>query len=75
MFNIAGGETWQMLGREYIEKICKIFSIPPDREYSKEFTWLDWYDTIRSQAVLDYQHVSSHDFLSDLKKAVTQLYE
>jgi len=75
VFNIAGGKTWQMLGRNYIESICKVFDIPADREYSKEFTWLDWYDTSHSQAILNYQHTPFDKFLSDLKRVVLQLYQ
>jgi len=75
VLNIAGGKTWQMLGRNYIESICKVFDIPADREYSKEFTWLDWYDTSCSQAILNYQHTSFDSFLSDLKRVVLQLYQ
>ena len=74
VFNIAGGETWQMLGKNYIQSICKVFEIPADREYSKDFTWLDWYDTRSSNAILNYQSISFHNFLSDLKKVVLQLY-
>jgi len=75
VFNIAGGKTWQMLGRNYIESICKVFDIPADRDYSKDFTWLDWYDTSRSQATLNYQNIPFNNFLSDLKRVVRQLYQ
>jgi len=75
VFNIAGGKTWQTLGKNYTERICEIFDIPFDREYSKEFTWLDWYDTSRSQAFLRYQGTPFDVFLSDLKKAILQLYQ
>jgi len=74
VFNIAGGKTWHMLGKRYTEKICEVFEIPADREYSKEFTWLDWYDTSYSQAILNYQYTPFDNFLSDLKKVVSQLY-
>jgi len=75
VFNIAGGKTWQMLGKNYIESVCKVFDISADREYSKEFTWLDWYGTSRSQAILNYQHIPFDKFLSDLKRVVLQLYQ
>jgi len=75
VFNVAGGKTWQMLGKDYTERICEVFDIPADREYSKEFTWLDWYDTSRSQAALEYQRTPFDDFLRDLKGVVSQLYQ
>jgi len=74
VFNIAGGGTWQMLGRNYTQRICEVFDISADREYSKDFTWLDWYDTYNSQAILNYQRIQFDDFLSDLRKVVLQLY-
>jgi nucleoside-diphosphate-sugar epimerase len=75
VFNIAGGETWQMLGKNYTERICEVFEIPAERDHSKEFTWFDWYDTSHSQAVLNCQHTPFEKFLSDLKKVVLQLYQ
>ena len=75
VLNIAGGKTWQMLGKNYTERICEVFDIPARREYSKDFTWFDWYDTFHSQAVLNYQHTRFDKFLSDLKKVVSQLYQ
>ncbi|MFQ6095440.1 MAG: hypothetical protein ACE5NN_04790, partial [Candidatus Bathyarchaeia archaeon] len=75
VFNIAGGKTWQMLGKNYTERICEVFDIPAEREYSRDFTWLDWYDTSHSQAVLNYQHIPFDNFLSDLKKVVLQYYQ
>ncbi len=74
VLNIAGGKTWQMLGKNYIEKICEVFEIPAERRYSEEFTWLDWYDTSHSQAILNYQCTLFDNFLSDLKRIVLQLY-
>lgn len=74
VFNIAGGETWRMLGKNYTQRICEVFEISADREYSKTFTWLDWYDTYHSHTILNYQRITFGIFLSDLKKVVLQLY-
>ncbi len=75
VFNIAGGKSWQMLGKNYTERICEVFEISAERDHSKEFTWFDWYDTSHSQAVLNCQHTPFEKFLSDLKKVVLQLYQ
>lgn len=75
VFNIAGGKTWQMLGKNYTERICEVFDISADRAYSKRFAYFDWYDTSHSQAVLNYQNTPFDKFLSDLKKVVLKLYQ
>lgn len=74
VFNIAGGKTWQMLGMNYTEKICHAFDLTADRDYSKEFTWFDWYNTSHSQAVLNHQRIPFKNFFNDLREIVSQLY-
>ena len=70
---IAGGESWQMLGHEYVEKVFELWDIPiEDASYREEPWWSDWYDTTESQAILDYQHTSFTEFLKQLDQAILE---
>jgi len=59
--NIAGGESWQMTGAEYITRFYDALGIDVDAVFSEEHTALDWYDTSHSQ-FLDYQRTSFNEF-------------
>ena len=65
-FNIAGGPTWQMTGREYIERFYGALGVGVDPIFSEAYTALDWYDTSRSR-FLDYQRTNFNGFLDRLK--------
>ncbi len=71
-FNVGGGPTCQMSFREEVTRILKVYhlSLPPEKKFCTEPYPLDWYDTTRSQAVLDYQHHTFADYLSDLKEVL-----
>lgn len=76
VFNIAGGKTWQLRGREYIEKLCEAMDIPSSKaNYSRDYGFFDWYDTSRSQAVLDYQHATFENFINKIKALVEEEME
>jgi nucleoside-diphosphate-sugar epimerase len=68
---VAGGESWQMLGHEYVEKVSELLDVPlEEASYRQTPWWSDWYDTAESQAVLDYQHTSFPEFLEQLDQAI-----
>ncbi|MEM2960671.1 MAG: NAD(P)-dependent oxidoreductase [Candidatus Bathyarchaeia archaeon] len=73
-FNIAGGRTWQMRGRDFIEQVYSQFGIPVKANYSKKPGWFDWYDTEDSQAILKYQIVSFQRFLEELRRLARRLF-
>ena len=71
VLNIAGGSTWRMLGREYVERFNEVMGLPPeDARYSERPGYFDWYDTDESQAALGFQQTSFSRFLELLQKAI-----
>ena len=71
VFNIAGGPTWRMLGREYVARFNEVMGLPPEEgQYSERPGYFDWYDTGASQAALGYQQTSFQRFLELLDRAI-----
>jgi len=65
---VAGGETWRMLGEEYSRAICQAFEIPPDSAaYLEQPGWPGWYDTSRSQSLFQYQSHTFEEFIGQLR--------
>jgi len=64
---IAGGQTWQMIGKEYSRAICKAFDIPAESAtFQEQPGWTGWYDTNESQRLLHYQNHAFEDFIDQL---------
>lgn len=73
VFNVAGGQSWQVTGEEYVRRFCQTMDIPiEDQQYSAKPGWLDWYDTSDSQLILQYQDTSFEEFHKLLKAAVEE---
>jgi nucleoside-diphosphate-sugar epimerase len=71
VFNIAGGPTWRMLGRQYVARFNEVMGLPPEEgQYSERPGYFDWYDTGASQAALGYQQTSFQRFLERLDRAI-----
>jgi nucleoside-diphosphate-sugar epimerase len=71
VFNIAGGPTWRMLGREYVAGFNEIMGLSPEEgQYSESPGYFDWYDTNEAQASLGYQRTSFERFLELLDRAI-----
>jgi nucleoside-diphosphate-sugar epimerase len=73
IFNVAGGKTWQMTGKQFVDRMYKALGFHIKAKYSQGYTWLNWYDTTWSQAVLDYQRTTFSDFLKKLKEIAKEL--
>ncbi len=71
-FNIAGGSTWQMNGKEYIEGFYGALGVEVEANFSDIYTALDWYDTSGSR-FLDYQKTSFNDFQRKLGLVAEEL--
>ena len=70
-FNLGGGTSWQVLGKEYARRYCETLEISFNSQtYYEKPGWLDWYDTIESQAILKYQNTSFDDFHAMLRAAM-----
>jgi len=65
-FNVAGGDSWQTLGHEYVDRFYAALGAEVDPKYSDEYTAVDWYDTGRSKR-LAYQRTSFSQLEERLK--------
>jgi len=66
-FNIAGGESWRMLGREYIDRFYAALGAEVDPKFSDVYTAVDWYDTRKSKR-LGYQRTTFEQLVERLKE-------
>lgn len=74
VFIIAGGKTWQMKGYEFVKEFFKVLDIPvEDAEYTESPVYSDWYDTEKSQKILEYQNTSFPKFLEIFQRAVDEV--
>jgi UDP-glucose 4-epimerase len=70
---IAGGESWRMLGHQYVEKVFELLDVPMEEaSYRQTPWWSDWHDTAEAQALLNYQHTSFPEFLEQLDQAILE---
>lgn len=65
-YNIAGGGSWQVTGREYIRRFYDALGVEVEPRFSEAYTALDWYDTSRSR-FLGYQRATLNGLLEKLK--------
>ena len=74
VFNIAGGATWRMLGREYVTALFGLMGVPAEMAvYMETPGGFHWYETDESQAALTYQNTRFQDFLDRLETAIQEL--
>ncbi|CAB1060704.1 hypothetical protein D1BOALGB6SA_5471 [Olavius sp. associated proteobacterium Delta 1] len=68
ILQIAGGQTWQLIGQEYSRAICEAFDFPPESAtFQEQPGWTGWYDTNESQRLLQYQNHAFEDFIDQLR--------
>jgi nucleoside-diphosphate-sugar epimerase len=68
ILQIAGGQSWQLIGQEYSRAICEAFDFPPESAtFQEQPGWSGWYDTRESQQLLQYQNHTFEDFIGQLK--------
>jgi nucleoside-diphosphate-sugar epimerase len=74
IFNIAGGATWQMTGREYVGRLYDLLGVPPEEAtFRTSPGWVDWYDTQASQQLLSYQNTPYGTFLAQIEAEIARL--
>jgi nucleoside-diphosphate-sugar epimerase len=74
IFNIAGGVTWQMTGREYVGRLYDLLGVPPDEAtFRTSPGWVDWYDTQESQQLLSYQNTPYGTFLAQIEAEIARM--
>jgi len=73
---IAGGPAERMTYQEMIARMLKVYGLPlpPEKKFTKKPYYLDWYDTLRSQQLLQFQKRTFDDFLCDLKAQIRKAY-
>lgn len=73
---ISGGSSQRMLYREMVSRMLKVYGLPLPR--ASKFTsipyYLDWYDTTKSQLLLNFQKRTFEDFLDDLAGHIKKRY-
>ena len=76
VFNIAGGPTWRMAGRDYVADYFDLLGVPiEEAAFRDEPGWFDWYDTEASQRILGYQNTPYETYLAQLRAEVQRLME
>jgi hypothetical protein len=53
-------------------QLLGLFNLPPPKKekFQQESVYLDWYDTTRSQEVLQFQQRTLDDYLEDLRESL-----
>lgn len=67
---IGGGPSQQMLFEDMLRVLLGTFGLPlpPRHKFAREPYALDWYDTTRSQELLNFQHKTLDDYSKDLAR-------
>jgi nucleoside-diphosphate-sugar epimerase len=74
ILNVAGGATWQMTGRRYVEQLYDLMGVPHEEaKFRATPGWVDWYDTQESQQLLSYQNTPYATFLTQIAAEVDRL--
>jgi UDP-glucose 4-epimerase len=75
-FIISGGPDQRMLHKNMVSSILGIMGLPlpPSRKFTREPYYLDWYDTAKSQELLDFQRKTFSDYLNDYSIGLTGRY-
>jgi len=70
---LAGGKSWQVKGKDYVQRWGEIMEIPyEEMNFPERPGWLNWYDTDESQKLLNYQKTTLEDFYGQLNAAVKE---
>lgn len=74
VFNIGGGTSWQLYGRDYVGDFYDFMGAPADEAvYRDSPGWVDWYDTVESQRILQYQTRSYQHYADEMRAIVEAL--
>jgi nucleoside-diphosphate-sugar epimerase len=73
---ISGGLKGRMLYKDMVGSILGVLRLPlpPARKFSQQPFYLDWYDTSKSQLLLQYQHKTFGDYLGDYRGALSRRF-
>ncbi len=67
ILTVAGGSSQQMIWGEMLERVLGTFGLPlpPKSKFAQSPFCLDWYDTSKSQELLDYQKKTMEDYYQE----------
>jgi nucleoside-diphosphate-sugar epimerase len=73
---ISGGPDQQMLYKDMVGAILNVMGLPlpPANKFTEQPSYLDWYDTSKSQELLDFQRKSFADYLRDYTGGLSRRY-
>ena len=73
---VSGGSDQRMLYKDMVGSVLDVMGLPlpPAEKFTKVPYYLDWYDTGRSQELLDFQRKSFRDYLNDYSSGLTRKY-
>ena len=74
VFNIGGGPTWQLRGRDYVRDFFDVMGAPVElATYRDAPGWVDWYDTDDSQRILGYQNRSYQHYIGEMQAIIQKM--
>ena len=74
MFNIAGGKSWRMTGKEYVKAQFDLMGVPiEEANFLKSPGYFDFYDTEESQRILRYQNITFKDYIDQLQAEIKKM--
>ena len=73
---ISGGPKGRMLYKDMVGGILGVLRLPlpPAQKFTQQPFYLDYYDTSKSQLLLQYQHKSFGDYLGDYSGALSRRF-
>ena len=73
---ISGGSNERMLYGEMVGKILGVMGLPlpPEKKFTKEPYYLDWYDTSESERLLRFQHHTFADYIKNYTEELSKRY-
>jgi hypothetical protein len=73
---ISGGPKGRMLYKDMIRGILGVLRLPlpPARKFTQRPFYLDYYDTSKSQLLLEYQHKTFGDYLGDYRGTLARRF-
>jgi UDP-glucose 4-epimerase len=73
---ISGGPEQRMLYKNMVSSLLNVMGLPlpSSDKFTREPYYLDWYDTSRSQKLLNFQRKSFGDYLNDYSRGLTRKY-
>lgn len=73
---ISGGPKGRMLYGDMIRGMLGVLRlpVPPARKFAQQPYYLDWYDTSKSQLLLQFQHKTFSDYLGDYARGMSRRF-